>query len=208
MKSDQEIEHIPAELISSETNLNNWLSSGFDIFTRTLHIVGDVDEAMLIAVQRSIIALNTINHDPIRVYLTTHGGSMEEGFAIYDTLRSSTSPIIMIASGLIASIGIVIFLGGTERYGTPNTRFMIHAMSSSIPPGDIKLKDQIIDINEAKNANDMMMNIIADRTKLSKKTMRSNTFNHDYYFGVEEAEQFGITTKHKSKRGKREKTEE
>lgn len=188
-----------AELISGEANLNLWLSSGLDIHNRILHLIGDVNELMVSIVQRSVMALNTISNDPITIHLFTSGGSMPEGFAIYDILRSSNSPIIMVASGLVASMGIVIFLAGTERYASENTRFMIHSMSNDGIDGG-KLKDSIIDINEAKLANDMMFKIIFDRTSISPKSLDSNTFNHDYYFDVKLAKKYKIiTNKRKNK---------
>jgi ATP-dependent protease ClpP protease subunit len=182
---------------AEEPNLDLWLSSGLDIANRTLHLIGDVNELMLTATHRSIIALNKINNDPIIIHLFTAGGSMPEGFAIYDILRASPSPIIMIANGIIASMGIVIFLAGTERFALENTRFMIHSMSDERPEGSSKLKDSIIDLNEMKVANDMMFEIIFDRTKISPKSLDKNTFNHDYYFDVKLAEKYGIITKPK-----------
>lgn len=185
---------------ADDSNLQLWLSSGLDLTNRVLHLVGDVNEIMLTAVQRSIMAMDAISTDPITIYLFSAGGSMPEGFAIYDILRASKSPIIIRATGIIASMGIVIYLAGTERHATENTRFMIHSTIDSRPEGDHKLKDSIIDINEAKQANDMMFDIIFSRTNISKKSLDQNTFNHDYYFGVKLAKKYGIiTTKRKAK---------
>lgn len=192
MAEELKLDEIP-ELITIDANLQLWLSSGLDILNRTLHIIGEVNELMVTAVHRSLIALNSISNDPITIYLLTSGGSMTEGFAIYDILRASNSPIIMIGNGIIASMGIVIFLAGTERYATENTRFMIHSMSHDGVEGS-KLKDSIIDINEAKLANDMMFKIIFERTKVSPKSLQKDTFNHDYYFDVKLAKKYGIIT--------------
>lgn len=178
-------------------DLDMWLSSGLDIPGRTLHLIGPVDESMVTATLRSIIALNNISSDPITIHLFTDGGSMPEGFAIYDILRASKAPIIMRAAGIIASMGIVIFLAGTERYALENTRFMIHSMSDTRPEGDQKLKDGLIDLNEANKANDMMFDIIFKHTKISPKSLKQGTFNHDYYFGVELAQKYGLITKGK-----------
>ena len=76
---------------------------------------------------------------------------------------------------------------------------MIHSMSDTRPEGDQKLKDSIIDLNEAKKANDMMFDIIFKRSKISPKSLQQGTFNHDYYFGVELAKKYGIITKTRGK---------
>jgi len=100
-----------------------WLQMGLDLKRRRFSLTGEVNENMSEFVLRAITTLNDINHDPITIHLQTYGGGVYEGFAIYDVLRASVSPITVIASGKIASMGIVIFLAGTERIASPNTRF-------------------------------------------------------------------------------------
>ena len=177
-----------------ETQL--WLGAGVNLKSRVIEITGEVNEAMSSFVLRTIIKLNSISNDPIYIYLSTYGGSVYDGCSIYDVLRTSPSPIIIIANGKVASMGVVIFLAGTERYAYPNTRFMIHSVSHETGG---TLKDTLIDVNEAKNVNDKMFDIISERSKLSRKSLAQNT-SHDVWFDVKQAEKWGlITTKKKRK---------
>lgn len=173
-----------------------WLSGGLDLKNRVLEVTGDVNENMTSYLFRTIIKLNDMSHDPITIYFSSSGGSVYEGFAIYDLLRASPSPIIIVANGKIASMGIVIFLAATERYALPHTRFMIHSVSHETGG---TLKDTLIDVNEAKTVNDMMFNVIADRTKISRKSLNLNT-SHDFWFDVTQATKYGIVTTNKPKR--------
>lgn len=184
-----------------ETDLQTqlWFGAGIDLQKRTLEINGDVNESMASFVLRSIIRLNSINHDPIIIYFSSSGGSVYDGFSIYDVLRDSPSPIVMVANGKIASMGIVIFLAGTERMALPNTRFMIHSVSHETGG---TVKDTLIDVNEAKTVNDRMFNILAERTKLSRKSLTQNT-SHDVWFDVEKAEKWGLLTTKKPIKKKR-----
>ncbi|MHC4932387.1 MAG: ClpP family protease, partial [Planctomycetota bacterium] len=96
---------------------------------------------------------------PIHLYINTPGGSMTDGFAVFDTIRFIKSPVTTICTGLSASMGTVLMLAPKDkkrRYTLPNTRFMIHQPSSAYQgsASDIeigakeilKLRDRLIDI--------------------------------------------------------------
>lgn len=63
--------------------------------------------------------------DEIKVYLDSYGGSVSEGFKIYDLLVNSGKKIVFQCTAA-ASIATVVFLAGEERYLTANADFMIH----------------------------------------------------------------------------------
>lgn len=183
--------------LDSELDIQLWMGGGVDFKKRIMELTGEVNEAMSSHVLRSMIRLNSLSHDPITIYFNSGGGSVYEGCAIYDILRDSQSPIVMIASGKIASMGIVIFLAGTIRMAFPNTRFMIHSVSHETGG---TLKDTLIDVNEAKTLNDKMFSIIAERTKISKKSLLAST--HDIWFDVTKATKWGLLTPTKTKKAK------
>jgi ATP-dependent Clp endopeptidase proteolytic subunit ClpP len=64
--------------------------------------------------------------DNIVVHIHSNGGSVFEGFAIHDFLVNTRKPITTIVEGLCCSIATVIFMAGTERKLTENSRFLIH----------------------------------------------------------------------------------
>lgn len=64
-----------------------------------------------------------------RVSITTKGGSVKEGYDIYNFLVSLGLPIEMIGSNIVASIGTVIFMAGTSRRIEHGTNFFIHLPS-------------------------------------------------------------------------------
>lgn len=164
-----------------------WLQMGVDLVKRRIELTGEVGENMAAFVIRALTKMNEINHDPITIHLQTYGGGVLEGFSIYDAMIESKSPIIVKGSGKIASMGIVIFLAGTERTASPNTRFMIHSLSHNT---EGKLKDTLVDVTEAKISNDAMYKIIAERSKIKLKTLQK--LNGDLWFGVTEAKNMGI----------------
>ncbi len=60
------------------------------------------------------------------VHIHSNGGSVHEGFAIYDFLVNTGKRITTVVEGLCCSIATVIFMAGTERKLTENSRFLIH----------------------------------------------------------------------------------
>lgn len=64
--------------------------------------------------------------DEIIVHINSCGGDVIEGFAIHDYLIGTTKKVTTIVEGLCASIATVIFLAGSSRLLTENSRFLIH----------------------------------------------------------------------------------
>jgi len=64
--------------------------------------------------------------DDIVVHIHSNGGSVFEGFAIHDFLVNTRKPITTVVEGLCCSIATVIFMAGTQRKLTENSRFLIH----------------------------------------------------------------------------------
>lgn len=57
-----------------------------------------------------------------------HGGSVSAGLATYDEMTSGRAKVRVVCSGMVASMGVVLALGGTKgmREAYPNTEFLIH----------------------------------------------------------------------------------
>ncbi len=64
--------------------------------------------------------------DEVVVHIHSNGGSVFEGFAIHDFLVNTGKKITTVVEGLCCSIATVIFMAGTERKLTENSRFLIH----------------------------------------------------------------------------------
>lgn len=60
------------------------------------------------------------------VHINSCGGDVLEGFAIHDYLVNTGKKVTTIVEGLCASIATVIFLAGSSRLLTENSRFLIH----------------------------------------------------------------------------------
>lgn len=62
----------------------------------------------------------------IHVYINSGGGSVVEGWAIYDKLKTSGKTITTIGEGMVGSIATIIYMAGSTRKLHENSKFFIH----------------------------------------------------------------------------------
>lgn len=97
-----------------------------------IFISGTVDEGTSEHVCRQILELN-INQkvDHIQMIINSSGGAMNAGFAIMDMMEWSSIPVYTIGLGMIASMGLMIFMAGKggRRVITARTSILSHRFS-------------------------------------------------------------------------------
>jgi ATP-dependent Clp protease, protease subunit len=106
----------------------------YDIFSRLLRdrivfLGGPVDDdsANLIIAQMLFLS-NEDSKSEISFYINSPGGAITSGLAVYDTMQFLRCPVATYCIGQAASMGAVLFAGGTagKRYLLPNSRVLIH----------------------------------------------------------------------------------
>jgi len=76
---------------------------------------------------KNLHILNALNSKkPITLFLNSPGGSWEDGMAIFDVIKTISSPVIIIGMGKIYSMATVIIQSAKKRILMPNSLFMIH----------------------------------------------------------------------------------
>ena len=98
-------------------------SRGIFMFT------GDVDDDLCSDAIEFIMKENfSGKNDKITMIVNSHGGSMTSGFSVIDVMKGSKIPVRTIGLGILASMGLHIFISGKkgERVLTPNTLIMSH----------------------------------------------------------------------------------
>lgn len=75
-----------------------------------------------------LLALDAVNHEPIKLFIDSPGGGIEAGLTIYDTMQSIRSPVYTIGRGTCASMAAVLLAAGAagHRYAFPNCAMMLH----------------------------------------------------------------------------------
>ena len=129
---------------------------------------------------------------PIRFYLSTGGGTCDDGMALHDVIEASRTPIEVICTGKIMSMGIIVALGSKVRKAYRNTTFMIHQVQG-ISIGSLREMEDTV--AEASRINDMLFRIIKEKTSITDTQLNDVVQNHrDWFLTAEEAFGLGIVT--------------
>jgi ATP-dependent Clp protease protease subunit len=170
----------------------------YDLFSRLLReriilINGPIEDQIASLVVAELLFLASESSDkPINMYITSPGGVMTAGFAIYDTMRSLRCPISTTCVGLAASFGTILLMAGDpgRRYALPHAKIHMHqpliqgGLGGQVTDIDIHARDLLA-------TRDMMNDVIALHTGQSLEVIRRDT-ERDFFLTPEQARDYGI----------------
>ena len=170
----------------------------YDIFSRLLReriimINGPVEESMasLVVAQLLFLASESTERE-IHLYISSPGGSVQAGLAIYDTMRHLPCPIVTTCVGYAASFGTILLMAGDHglRRSQPHARIHIH---QPLIQGGLAGQATDIDIHarEILNTRDVLNDIIHEHTGQPLDRIKHDT-ERDYYMSAKEAIEYGI----------------
>lgn len=76
--------------------------------------------------QRELLQLDTMGYDSIKVRINSPGGVVMDGYAIYNSILETKTPVDTYCDGMAASIAAVIFMAGRKRVMADYGRLMFH----------------------------------------------------------------------------------
>ena len=128
---------------------------------------------------------------PIQFFINTPGGSISDGFAIFDTVRFINSPVTTLCTGLSASMGTILMLAPPDRKNRvclPNTRFMIHQPSSAYQGS---ASDIEIGAKQILQLRDRLIEIYVEETKMDADRVRTD-LHRDFWMDAKGAVEYGL----------------
>lgn len=132
---------------------------------------------------------------PIFFFINSPGGSVDSGFAIWDTVKMLKSPVITVVSGLAASMGSLLSLCAAKgkRFATPNSRIMIHQpLIGGVIRG--QATDLEIQAKEMLKTRQQIVSIYSDSTGKSYDEI-DQAIDRDNWMSAQEALEFGLLDK-------------
>ncbi len=170
----------------------------YDIYSRLLReriimVNGQIEETManLIVAQLLFLASESQERE-INLYISSPGGVIAAGLAIYDTMRYLSCPIATTCIGYAASFGTILLLAGDKgrRRTLPNARIHLH---QPLIHGGIGGQATDIDIHakELLHTRDVINSIIQHHTGQSLERIKRDT-DRDFFLSAEEAVEYGI----------------
>jgi ATP-dependent Clp protease protease subunit len=159
-----------------------------------IYVSGAIDEKTSEGVCKDIIEFNISGQvDHIQLIINSPGGSCPDGFAMIDIMEWSRLPIYTTGIGLIASMGLLVFMTGFKgrRIITPRTSILSHRYSAMTWGNHSQLiasrKEQ--DLEHARIVDHYRQySNIGSQEELEKYLLR----DVDTWLTAEEAVKFGV----------------
>jgi len=132
---------------------------------------------------------------PILFVINSPGGSVDSGFAIWDTVKMLSSPVITLVTGLAASMGSLLSLCATKgkRFATANSRIMMHQpLIGGVIQG--QATDLEIQAKEMLKTRQGLVQIYAESTGKSAEEI-DLAIDRDNWMSTDEALKFGLLDK-------------
>ncbi len=170
--------------------------------TRTIQLFGPVNQKLAENIISALLLLEAEDPSkPITVVQNSPGGSVSDGFAIYDTMRFVKPEVRVVCVGLTASIATITLLGAKKenRVSLPNTRFLIHQplISGHVfgPASDLEITAQ-----EIIKTRDKINEMLSEATGQPLERVARDT-QRDYWLDAKTALEYGLISRIVTDRG-------
>jgi ATP-dependent Clp protease protease subunit len=162
---------------------------------RIVFLHGEVTENAIASCIAQLLALANMGSKPIHLVISTYGGSIDEMFGLYDTIKFLPCPVHTVALGKVMSAGVVLLAAGAKgkRMIGATSRIMMHSVSGGMFGNVFEMENHT---KEQRRLHDLMVDVLAKETKMSHaKVAQIMDPKLDYYITSREALQLGIADK-------------
>ncbi len=164
--------------------------------SRQIAVFGAIDHEMAEKVISQLLALENEDPEaPITMLLNSPGGSVLDGFAIYDAMRFVKPEIRVVCVGLAASIATVILLGAPKKWrlALPNTKLLIHQLYlAGVVRG--QASDLEITARDLLQTRERINRLLVEETGQDLARIEKDT-NRDYWMTATEARDYGLLSR-------------
>lgn len=159
-----------------------------------LRASGVIDERMSeeIAVQLRYLVISKQRRD-VTIFMNTTGGSVVDGFAIYDLIKNLQkhhgARITLKIQGACMSMGAVVLQAAHKRVAAPNSAFLLHELHATQHGGLSQLADQH---KHAEKLQKRLDAVIQERTRIHPDKLRKLVQRRDTYLTAQEALKYNL----------------
>ncbi|WIA15738.1 hypothetical protein OEZ85_002355 [Tetradesmus obliquus] len=168
----------------AHTYLHHMLQQG-----RDLHFCSPVNHGSAFSL---IMALKHMEQqstkEPIRLHLTTYGGSVHAAFAVVDTMLALKAPVHTVILGHAASAGTLISCAGSRRSMGRHATALLHEVSAGMWGKYSSMRDSMANTQACM---DRILTFYEARTKLTHDQLRQR-LQRDLEWDAQQCWQFGI----------------
>lgn len=163
-----------------------------DLTDRVFYLDTEVGTDLFHSVITPIAKINGMDYgipieqrEPIKLIISSFGGSVYEGLALCDVIRQSKTPIIGVCLGYAMSMAFAIFSVCHTRVSTPNAIFMYHDGYAGTENTTTKFMDWA---KFSPKLDDKVNRMIAENSKLTIEYLNSISVHDNYWFADEMVE--------------------
>ena len=188
----------------------------YDIYSRLLKerivmLNGPVEDHMANTIVAQLLFLESEDpHRDVSLFINSPGGAVTAGLAIYDTMQFIKCDVATYVMGQACSMGSFLAQAGTQgkRFVLPESRTMIHRVSSGTPGTRGSVHVQDLQFEDAKRAIEESIRInkrltelyVKHNTKGKKYDELFETMKFDTFLSADEAVEWGLADKVIAKR--------
>jgi ATP-dependent Clp protease protease subunit len=170
---------------------------------RIVMLEGEVHDQMANLIVGQLLFLESEDSSrDITMFINSPGGLVTAGLAIYDTMQFIKPDVSTYVMGQAASMGSLLAQAGApgKRFVLPNSRTMIHRVSSGTPSTrgsvhvqELEFEDARRTFEESKRLNERLTHLYVKHNSAGKSYSELfETMKFDTYLSAEEAVAMGV----------------
>jgi ATP-dependent Clp protease protease subunit len=159
--------------------------------SRIIYLSGDITTATARWVVAHLLVLDAIDHEAeIKLYISSYGGSVYAGLAIYDAMQLIEAPVATFGIGPAFSMAAWLLAAGEpgRRVAMPTARVMLHQASADIQGKSDEIRIAAANILQSER---QFSEILARHSGRSAEEI-ATAIRRDLWMTPEEAQAFGL----------------
>ena len=168
-----------------------YFDRGIDTHNRRIFLT-DIEEDSAMDVIKALYYLDTINDDPIELFICSYGGSVAHCLAIFDIIKTLSCPVHTFAFGVCQSAAPLLLAAGAkdQRWVAEHTQLMTHQYSETLSGRGSSLA---VDLKQGQNLDDKWNELLASLSSKTPKFWKDKSSKvADFYFSADDAIAWGI----------------
>ena len=160
---------------------------------RKIFLWDEVSDESSADIVRKLLYLDMLDHDKeITLYMSTPGGSISAGIAVYDTMKLIKAPVKVVVVGIAMSMGSILLSAAPKgrRFLFPSARVMIH---QPLIMGEMSgtAVDMHIQAMELERMREELNKILAEASGQPLEKIAADT-DRDFFMTAQEAVDYGL----------------
>jgi len=139
-----------------------------------VNFVSEINSITASALNGALAQVVNNQNDEIHLFVSTPGGTVADGIAIYNFIRALPVQTITYNIGQVNSIGNVVYQSGQRRVASTSSSFMFHGVGVNAQP-NMRLELKLLQETAQSIENDQALinDIMVKHTKLSVEDLNT-----------------------------------